>query len=388
MAAGCGAGAVSSGLGSDESILAISTPLDGSSTELRRLDAATLAPRSHGLDLGEYHDAWALSPDGRTLAVGTFLRTGLRLIDPATVRLDLDVPLPVAAIGVGWLDRERVAVLLQRGGAILVDARRGRILRRWPLRYRPPCQGRRQAVTPYGVVFVVAAGNGGRLRVLRIGSAGRLDVVLLGRVRSPSSGRGCGVPALAVDPTGRRAFVAGSHGPAAIVDLRSLRVSFRPERSVAGPCRPAVRACTTRRSAVWPTPTAVAVAGIEQVERRGRRPTERPLGLTAIDVRTRSTRVLDRSAGGVASMPDGSLLAFGGRRGGIRALTTGGVGRWTALPGARMRTAQATDRHVYLLDDAGEATYVLDAVSGRVLSKSAGRGRLDVLSGRDEAGDP
>lgn len=377
-----------SGPVADELILAISTPLDGSSTVLRRLDADTLAPRPGGFDLGEYHDAWALSPDRRTLAVGTFARTGVRLIDPVTLRLVRDVPMPIAAVGVGWVDPERVAVLLQRGGVVLVDARRGRILRRWPLRYRLPCQGRLQAVTPHGVVFVVASRNGGRLRLLRIGPSGRLDVAPLGRIRSPSSGHACGVPALAVDPTARRAFVAGSHGPAAIVDLRSLRVSYRPERGLAGPCRRTVRSCTARRGAVWSTPHLLALAGIERGGRRGGRPRDRPLGVTLTDATAWSARVVDRSAGQVAAMRDGSLLAFGGRRLGVRVMTPGGGTRWTALRGTRIRTAQATSRHVYVLDDAGKATYVLDAGSGRLLSKSEARGRLDVLSGRDEAGDP
>jgi len=388
LVAGCGAKAASSGPPAGESILAITTPLDGSSTVLGRLDADTLEPHTGGFDLGEYHDAWAFSPDHRTLALGTFVRTGLRLIDPVSLRLERDIPMPIAAVGVGWVDPERVAVLLQSGGVVMVDARRGHILRRWPLRYQLPCQGRRQARTPHGVIFVVASRNGGRLRLLRIGPSGRLDVAALGRVRSPSSGRACGVAALAVDPAGDRAFVAGSHGPAAIVDLRSLRVSYLPERGLAGPCRQTVRMCTARRSAVWSAPGTLALAGIERVGRRGARPSERALGLTLVDATRWSSRFLDRSAGQVAVMRDGSLLAFGGRRLGIRAVTPGGVIRWTALRGIRIRAAQTTAHRVYILDAAGEATYVLDVGSGRSLSKSAGRGRLDVLSEREEAGDP
>lgn len=388
LVTGCGTGAASSDPPADETVLAISTPLDGSTTLLRRLDARTLAPRPGGFDLGEYHDAWAFSPDRRTLAVGTFARTGLRLIDPVTLRLQRDVPMPIAAIGVGWIDPARVAVLLQRGGVVLVDAQKGRIQRRWPLEYGWACQGRYQAVTPHGVVFLVASRGGGRLRLLRIDPSGELDVVALARIRSPSSRRACSGSALAVDPTGGRAFVAGSAGPAAIVDLRSLRVTYRPERRLDGPCRRTVRLCAARRSAVWAAPGTLAVAGIEYVVRRGARPRERTLGLTLIDTTTWSSRVVDRSAAQVAAMRDGSWLAISGRRPGIRAVTPSGDTRWTALRGTQIRTAQATSRHVYALDDAGKTTYVLDAASGRTLATSAGRGRLEVLSGRDDAGDP
>jgi hypothetical protein len=388
LVAGCGANAASPDPRVDVTVLAITTPLDASTTVLRRLDADTLAPRPGGFDLGEYHGAWAFAPDRRSLAVGTFARTGLRLIDPVTLRLQRDVPLPVAAIGVGWIDSAHVAVLLQRGGVVLVDAERGRIERRWPLGYGMNCQGRYQAATPHGVVFLVASREGGRLRVLRVDSAGRLDVVALARVRSPSTRRACSGPALAIDPAGRRAFVAGTAGPAAIVDLDSLRVSYRPERRLRGPCRPAVGGCAARRSAVWSAPGTLAVAGIESKVRRGARPRERGLGLTLIATTTWSSRLADSSAGEVAAMRDGSWLAIGARRPGIRALTPTGDTRWSALRSTRINTAQATSRRVYVLDNAGKRTSVLDAASGRTLSTSAGFARLDVLSERDEAGDP
>lgn len=135
-------------------------------------------------------------------------------------------------------------------------------------------------------------------------------------------------------------------------------------------------------------PGTPAIAGIGYVVRRGARPRERALGLALINTTTWSSRVVDRSAGQVAALRDGSWLAFGGRRPGIRAVTPSGETRWTALRDTQVHTAQATSRHVYVLDHAGKTTYVLDAASGRTLSTSVGRGRLDVLSGRDEAGDP
>lgn len=87
-------------------------------------------------------------------------------------------------------------------------------------------------------------------------------------------------------------------------------------------------------------------------------------------------------------MRDGSWLVFGSGRSGIRAVTPSGDTRWTALRGVNITTARATRRYEYVLDEEGRATYVLDAASGRTVSTSAGRVRLDVLSGRDDAGDP
>ena len=136
-------------------VLAITTPPDASSTLLSRIDPETLAPQAPGFDLGEYHGSWAFSPDRRQLAVGTFLRTGLRFIDPDRLTSIRDVPLPVAAVAVGWISRDRVAVLLQRGGVLLIDANQGTVVRRWRMSYRFPCERRRQAATPNGVIFVV-----------------------------------------------------------------------------------------------------------------------------------------------------------------------------------------------------------------------------------------
>ena len=84
-----------------ERVLGIVTPPDARSTQLGWYARDTLAPVGRGVDLGEFHDAWAFAPGGRTLAVGTLGRTGVRLVDVAPLRIARDVPLPVAAEGVG-----------------------------------------------------------------------------------------------------------------------------------------------------------------------------------------------------------------------------------------------------------------------------------------------
>lgn len=384
-----------SAVAADGKLLVITTPPDASSTVLRRLDADTLAPRSAGVDLGEYHDAWAFSPDRRQLAVGTFGRTGVRLIDPVALTITRDVPLPVAAQALGWVAPGRVAVLLQRGGVVLVDARRGRIVRRWPLSYRFPCERRRQAVTPHGVVFVVSAPGGGAMRLLRVDADGRLRIVDLPRVRAPSSRQTCGSAAFAVDPAGHRAVVTGSRGPIAEVDLKSLAVTNHPQRrlrrALASPasCRATARTCTGRRTAVWATPDTVAITGSDWSDRPGERPRETPAGVALLDTRTWSARRLDRSAAEIAVTPDGTLVTFGGRRSGLRATTPGGVVRWTALRGERVHTVSVTATRVYaVVNHPGARTHVVDASTGTTIaSTSQPLGRLELLSGRRHSGD-
>jgi hypothetical protein len=231
--------------------MAITTPLDRSTTRLGRLDRLTLGPGGDAVDLGEYHEAWAFSPDGQTLAVGTFVRTGVRFVDVAGLRLVRDVPMPIAAVGVGWVAHDRVVALLQKGGVVLVDARDGSIVGRRRLSYAPPCAGRRQATTPSRVVFVVATGRG-VIRLVRIDASGDVTRVSLPRLRAQSSARTCSAPGFAVDPSGGRALVAAVQGPLAEVDLADMSVRYRHVRGLPRGLRRRTRCprgwCIGRRS--------------------------------------------------------------------------------------------------------------------------------------------
>lgn len=360
---------------------------------LRRLGADTLAPRAGGIDLGEYHDAWTFSPDRLTLAIGTFGRTGVRLVDPAALRVVRDIPMPVAAIGIGWITPERIAVLLQRGGVVIVNARDGRIERRWRLSYRLPCRQRRQATTPHGVVFVVASRDDSAIRLIRVDDDAGIRILELPRVQAPSSPQMCGASAFAIDPAGQRALVAGSRGPVAEVDLGSLAVTYpaspklREKLGQSTDC-PTRRDCTGRRTAVWPAAHTLAIGGVNRTERRGAR-TETPTGIALIDTRTWSGRLIDRSASEVTTTADGTHLTFGGGRSGVRAAALDGTPRWAALQDEKVRSTSVAGNRVYALDAAATATHVLDAATGaRISSTATDLGHLDVLTGRTDAGDP
>ena len=374
-------------------VLAITTPVDGSGTMLRRLDADTLAPLSAGTDLGEYHGAWAFSRDRRVLAVGTFARTGVRLIDPASLAITRDIPLPVAAVALGWVSAQRIAVALQRGGVVVVDAGRGRIERRWPLRYRLPCGASRQAVTPHGVIFAVTS-RSGTVRLLRVDAHGRLRSVTLSRVRAPSGPRTCAAPALAADPGGVRAVVVAAHGPLAEIDLTSLAVAYHAgrelRRAIGQPVGcPRRRRCTATVTAAWLDDNTVVTGLTGSSERRGTHPTSSPGGVAVIDTRRWSARAIDRQAGDLALGPRKRLLSFGAQRRGMRATALDGTTRWTALRQRRLRSVIAAAGRVYALDEAADRAHVLDAATGaRISAPRLALGRLQILTGRTHSGDP
>ena len=373
-------------------VLAITTPADGSTTMLQRLDADTLARLTAGTDLGEYHGAWAFSRDRRVLAVGTFARTGVRVIDPASLAITRDIPLPLAAVALGWVSADRIAVLLQRGGVVVVDADRGRVERRWPLSYRVPCGAARQAVTPHGVIFVIT-GRSGTVRLLRIDADGQLRVVTLARVRAPSRSRSCGAPALAADPAGARAVVLASDGPLAEIDLASLSVAYQPQRelrrAIGQPAScPRARICAGQVAAAWLDDKTVVTGLTTWTEARDARPVASGGGVAVIDSRTWSARVVDRRAGDFALAPD-NLLTFGAQRRGMRAIKGEGTTRWVAVPQRRLRSATANARRVYALEEAADRAHVLDAATGAALAAPRlALGRLQILTGRSHAGDP
>jgi hypothetical protein len=83
---------------------------------LARLDPRTLRPQGPVVELGEYHSAWSLAPDGDQLAlaisspggegipvVGDRGRIGIRIIDTRRMAVVRDISTGVAAEALGWL---------------------------------------------------------------------------------------------------------------------------------------------------------------------------------------------------------------------------------------------------------------------------------------------
>jgi len=370
-------------------ILAITTPLNAATTLLGWRDRDTLAPREGVVDLGEYHDAWAFSPDGDTLAVGTFRRTGVRLVDPKVPRILRDVPTPIAVVAVGWIGPDRVAALLQTGGVVIIDRRAGRVERQWHLSYRRPCGQRRQTTTPHGVVFLVA-GRTGAAQLIRVDPAGTIRIVELPRVRAPSGAHTCGSVAFAVDPKRQRAILMAGRGPIAEVALNSLTVTYRTRPSALSPshaCRRAPGVCISQRTAVWLSGNTVAVSGADWINRRRGRAIRLPAGTAVLDTSTWSVRWIDRTASGVTITRRGTILTYGGVRAGLRATTLDGRRAWSAVRGREVREVAVAGNRTYILDNPPRTTRVLDTNNGGLISsQSKPFGRLDVLTGRAESG--
>jgi hypothetical protein len=217
----------------------LATVWKGSVVSLARLDPLSLrAVDGRSLPIGGGAYLVAHSPRGATLAFDTDRGAVLSFVDTATLRLRGSI-----ALGDGWTGatawpspRRLVAVLGSDAGArlVVVDpaARKQLAVHRLPLRSDLLAS----AATANRVVFLLSESPEiAPVRLAVAGADGAIRSVLLPQIRggteSPTEGDGLvktAWPALAIDPSGRRAAVVGAGGLVAEVDLDTLAVTYHP----------------------------------------------------------------------------------------------------------------------------------------------------------------
>jgi hypothetical protein len=356
-----------------------------SAVSMALLDPLSLGPVSPKVEVGEYHDAWSLSPDRSQLALGVSApgrkgRIGILIIDLRAMRVVRRVETGIAAQALGWLAPRRVVASLQTGGTVLVDPRTGKVLRRWRDFSYPDASAR----TPRGLVMLFGGTNealfGGspvtppgsivpRLGV--VDARGRLRSVPLERIRLTVRPRlySADRAGLAVDRSRARAYVFAANAPAAIVDLRTMRVSYRPV--ALGPRGGANRKVLARdRRALWLGDGQVVVLGLDLLRPAGReRFPSIPAGATLVDTANWRTRLLDPMADR-AVFAAGLLLTYrsrGAARSGLRMYTLDGRRVLSLLDGERVVDVQVARGSAYVRTPS--AVYVLDAISRKIVNK-------------------
>lgn len=185
-----------------------------SGTELLRVDRRTFAPASRRrVALGPNHGAWALSPDGKHLAVGVERALGVRIVDVVRMRRVADVKTRNGQIvAAAWLTANRI-VGVEATGVFVVDPVARRLVASSDLAGYPVGVGR----TSDALVLLLAPTDElGFARLAVVDSEGRVRSVVLDRIRAGWRRWEDGElaneyqrPALAVDATGGRGFVVG-----------------------------------------------------------------------------------------------------------------------------------------------------------------------------------
>jgi hypothetical protein len=271
---------------------------------------------------------WALSPDGGLLAIARndrFEARSLRLVDVSSLRVRTEVRLrgnPVGALA--WFSRGRILAVqevccgAQRLVAVDVAKRRVTVGRRLGSIVQLATT-RRELVSvlaptrAIGVATLAVVDPRGSVRSVRLGR------IAAGTLPRPGASYEFDrrLPALAVDPTGRRAYVVGEQ-LIADVDLARLAVSYHPlvERApFAARFAAAVPTAQTKggsgssRTARWLGDGVLAVSGSAE-QTLGDETHVLPFGLRLVDTRSWRTRTIDGEATGFVAAGD-LLLATG-----------------------------------------------------------------------------
>jgi hypothetical protein len=387
---------------------------------LVRIDPDTLRPRGDtGVGVGSAGCAarsggqacwtippWSFSPDRTLLAVARNHRTAarsLRLVRIGRMRVEADVPIAGGAVGlIAWPVRRRILAVQEvccdeRQRLLVVDVARRRVAASRPLGGTVV----RAAHTARELVLLVApAKRIGPARLAVVDSRGAIRSATLERILAGSRRVGrlqyrVEQRALAVDPTGRRAFVMGRK-LVADVDLVSGVVSHhelaRPAsllgrlRDWLDPVAHAKGATGPTRSAVWLGGGILAVTGADEesfTDARDRDQTRiRPAGLSLVDTRNWTARTIDRGATDVRVAGD-LLLATGfswdtasGEEQGIGLTAYGldGDKRFQLFDGRQAWIEQVYDGRAYvraLQPDGRAPLRVVDLAAGRALGPRA-----------------
>jgi hypothetical protein len=334
------AGAEERGLPSRNGELALVYGEDNDEAVLVRIDPQSLRlVDRRRLDLGRVHGFPTFSPDGRLLAFTDVYSYGeVQVVDVgrlrSVARLDIgeeSVRDPVGPLG--WLDDQLLAVVEDgRLGDLvvtLVDPFRGSVDEAG--RIRGPAWVLQSASSARHLVLLLGRPTHGVFRATELAvadSEGRVRTATLTRIPSGLVEDGpvsrSADPALAVDEDGERAFVVGTGALVAELDLETMEIRYHelarpvsllgrlldwlePEAIAKGPTEGATRKAVWLGNdllAVTGTDTHVSVGAGGKVEER-----IMPAGLSLIDTKRWSVRLLDERIGEI-TLADDALLAW------------------------------------------------------------------------------
>jgi hypothetical protein len=368
--------------------------------KLVRVAPLSLRPLpGRGLPLQGPPAAWALSPDDRRLAAVTDRGSALELIDVERMRTLGRVRTPArgSPAAVIWPRRDRLWIVLNASGTttvVTVDP-----IAQWVLARRRLAGGlARVAASPDGPVLLLAPPAViGPAWLATVDAAGAVAQVPLDGVSAglmptelaPSVER-MRMPALAVDPDGRRAYVVSSRPYAVEVDLRQRRVSghrLAAEPSLADRLRELLEPSAAAyaevgpvRNAAWMGAGRIALSGYDgdAVWRSdgGVEGERRPAGLHVIETGDWSMRTLDERASDFVATA-GLLLTSGPEVRGLTAYSPDGDERFHVLDGRHVEIVASAGSFAYVRTPPEPALQVVDLERGRVIGTSApGRATL------------
>jgi hypothetical protein len=348
-----------------------------SKARLGYVNPVTLKLVGKSTQVGYYRWPSARSTDGTKLALARdYLSDSVRIVDLRRMRTVKAFPLPSgAATSLNWVAPRKLLVAESGLSVIAFDPVTGR--KQWQ-RWLPSAFDE-VARSSSGFVFLSAPDDYenpiGATTLTTVASSGELRSVLLDRiltgVREPDESNPMGKQrrtGLAIDVAGNRAFVVGAGEPIAEVDLETLAVTYHGgtrtlSKLLDGPSR----------DANWLPNGTIAVTGYDghvSKDAKGNiTESQAPAGLTIVDPRDWSVRLVDPSTDSVVVSGD-LLLAYSWFQGaGLGVYGLDGSARLHALAGSIMSVqAGAGMAFVTMPNGTGWKLAVLDLATGRVVS--------------------
>ena len=381
---------------------------DDDEAALVRIDPQTLRPvDGKRLDLGRVHGFPTFSPDGELLAFTDVYSYGqVQVVNVEHLRTVARVDIgeesvrdPVGPLA--WLDDRLLAVVEDgRPGDLvvaLVDPFRGSVDESG--RVHGPTWVQQSASSDRHLVLLLGRPTQEMFRPTELAvadSEGRVRTVTLARISSglvedePVS-RSVD-PALAVDEDGERAFVVGAGALVAELDLETMEVRYHelsrpvsllgrlldwlePQAIAKGPTEGVTRKAFWLENdllAVTGSDTDVSVGADDEVEE-----SIVPAGLSLIDTKQWSVRLVDERVGEIA-LADDALLAWTFaeefvprrlREGGLTVYELDGRERMRLFEGDSIWDLQAAGRLAYVGVGHWSALHVVDLATGKVVAR-------------------
>ena len=381
---------------------------DDDEAALVRIDPQTLRPvDGKRLDLGRVHGFPTFSPDGELLAFTDVYSYGqVQVVNVEHLRTVARVDIgeesvrdPVGPLT--WLDDRLLAVVEDgRPGDLvvaLVDPLRGSVDESG--RVHGPTWVQQSASSDRHLVLLLGRPTQDVFRPTELAvadSEGRVRTVTLARISSglvedePVS-RSVD-PALAVDEDGERAFVVGAGALVAELDLETMEVRYHelsrpvsllgrlldwlePQAIAKGPTEGVTRKAFWLENdllAVTGSDTDVSVGADDEVEE-----SIVPAGLSLIDTKQWSVRLVDERVGEIA-LADDALLAWTFaeefvprrlREGGLTVYELDGRERMRLFEGDSIWDLQAAGRLAYVGVGHWSALHVVDLATGKVVAR-------------------
>ena len=334
----------------------------------------TLRPSGPAIRLGRFGNSWSVSSDRTRLVAAAGVRragepTAVRFVDLRAGKVAGSVALEGErrrVTATAWV-RGRVLVVVAGGGSTTVysvDPNMRVVVGRVEVA-GVLVSGERTAARL--VLLLAPADSIGAAMVAVVDQAARARGIVLAGIMAGTVTTGEGSerrltvrrPGIAVSPSGLRLYVFGGGEPAATVDLRTLSVRYAPLRRTAAVQKAA--AGSVRTAATLPD-GRIVLSGHDYGSTK-------PVGVSLVDPRNWSRRVLDPNATWVRIA--GGLIFTRGKGGvGLRLLDPSGSTRELFRTGSPATVNVVGPRALVTFFGSGRRAAIVELGTGRVVGSS------------------